>query len=180
MKVNTMSIATKSIAACAIFVTALSFLATTVYAETKAKTKTSSRTRLNTKANQMATGIVAAETAMTPDQITLAERVQVGRVQCELGNSVTLTADQKSPGYFDVTTGKQNFRMIPVATTTGAIRLEDKKTGGVWLQLANKSMLLNEKVGQRLADDCISPAQLAVAEAMKANPPVSVLDAPKK
>ena len=69
--------------------------------------------------------------------------------------------------------------MFPVATTTGAIRLEDRKAGAVWLQLANKSMLMNQKLGTRLADECASPAQIAMAEAIKLNPPVSVLDAPK-
>ncbi|MGH8848605.1 MAG: hypothetical protein ACREXQ_15380, partial [Polaromonas sp.] len=51
--------------------------------------------------------------------------------------------------------------------------------GAVWLQLANKSMLMNQKLGIRLADECMSPSQLAVAEALKLNPPASVLDAPK-
>ncbi len=143
-----------------------------------ASAQTSSRAQTKTKANQMATGIIAAEAALTPEQISLAERVHVGSVRCELGNQVALLADAKSPGYFNLTTGKQRFRMMPVATTTGAIRLEDKRLGGVWLQLANKSMLLNEKQGQRLADDCVSPAQQAVADAMKANPSASVLDAP--
>jgi hypothetical protein len=69
--------------------------------------------------------------------------------------------------------------MFPVLTTTGAIRLEDRKAGAVWLQLANKSMLMNQKLGTRIADECASPAQIAVAEAIKLNPPVSVLDAPK-
>jgi hypothetical protein len=69
--------------------------------------------------------------------------------------------------------------MFPVATTTGAIRLEDQKAGAVWLQLANKSMLMNQKLGIRLADECMSPAQVAMAEVLKRNPPPSVLDAPK-
>ena len=45
--------------------------------------------------------------------------------------------------------------------------------------LANKSMLMNQKLGTRLADECVSPAQVAVAEAIRLNPPVSVLDVPK-
>ena len=48
----------------------------------------------------------------------------------------------------------------------------------VWLQLANKSMLMNQKLGKRLADECMSPVQVVVAEALKKNPGVSVLDAP--
>ncbi|MNW19151.1 hypothetical protein D3C71_2190130 [compost metagenome] len=66
--------------------------------------------------------------------------------------------------------------MAPVATTTNTIRLEDQKGGAVWLQIGNKSMLMNQKLGQRLADECMSPQQLLVAEAIKKNPPVSVLE----
>ena len=66
--------------------------------------------------------------------------------------------------------------MAPGATTTGTVRLEDQKGGAVWLQIANKSMLMNQRAGQRLADECMSPEQLVVAEAIKKNPPVSVLD----
>ena len=67
------------------------------------------------------------------------------------------------------------YRMFPVATSTGAIRLEDQKAGAVWLQLGNKSMLMNQKLGQRLADECMSPQQVAVAESLKLNPAQSVL-----
>jgi hypothetical protein len=72
---------------------------------------------------------------------------------------------------------KLKYRMSPVATSTGAIRLEDQKNGAVWLQLANKSMLMNHKLGQRLADECMSPAQVIVAESIRKNPPPSVLEA---
>lgn len=137
------------------------------------------RTNLKTTAKNVAAGIEAAEDAMTPAELAIAERVHVGSLPCELGASVTLTADTKAPGYFDLHGKNFKYRMFPVATTTGAIRLEDKKAGAVWLQLANKSMLMNQKLGIRLADECVSPSQLAVAEAMKLNPPASVLDAPK-
>ena len=147
-------------------------------AEKKAARTPASRVELNTKAKQMATGIAAAEAALTPAELAIAERVYVGKLPCELGASVTLTPDPKAPGYFTVQVKTQKFRMFPVETTTGAIRLEDKKAGAVWLQLANKSMLMNQKLGQRLADACMSPAQVAVAEALEKNPARSVLDAP--
>ena len=127
----------------------------------------------------MAAGIEAAEAALTPDELAIAERVHVGKLPCELGASVTLTADAKAPGYFDVQGKNFKYHMFPVPTTTGTVRLEDRKAGAVWLQLGNKSMLMNQKQGTRLADECMSPAQVAVAENLKLNPPVSVLDAPK-
>jgi hypothetical protein len=69
--------------------------------------------------------------------------------------------------------------MAPVISATGAIRLEDQKAGAVWLQIPNKSMLMNQKIGQRMADECMSTQQVAVAEALKKNPPPSLLDARK-
>jgi len=137
----------------------------------------SSRTNLKSAAVNVAAGIQAAEAAMTPAELAIAERVQVGKMPCELGASVTLTADAKNPGYFDMHGKNFTYRMFPVATSTGAIRLEDQKAGAVWLQLANKSMLMNQKLGIRLADECTSPAQLEVAQNLKLNPPASILDA---
>ena len=139
----------------------------------------SSRTNLKSAAKNVAAGIEAAEEAMTPAEMAIAERVHVGTLPCELGASVSLNPDSKAPGYFDVQGKNFKYRMFPVATTTGAIRLEDRKAGAVWLQLANKSMLMNQKLGVRLADECMSPAQVAMAETMKTSPPASVLDAPK-
>ena len=70
--------------------------------------------------------------------------------------------------------------MLPVGTSTGVVRLEDQRAGATWLQIANKSMLMNQKQGKRMADECMSPEQLQVAEAIKKNPPQSLLEAPKK
>ena len=137
-----------------------------------------SANRLNLKsaAVNAAAGITAAEAALTPAELAIAERVQVGKIPCELGASVTLSADAKNPGYFDMQGKNFSYRMFPVTTSTGAIRLEDQKAGAVWIQLANKSMLMNQKLGIRLADECMSPAQVAVAENLKQHPPVSILE----
>ncbi len=119
-----------------------------------------------------------AQPTLSAEDLALAERVHTGRLPCELGATVNVEPDAKVPGYFRVATGKHQFHMSPVATTTGAIRLEDKHAGAVWLQLANKSMLMSQKLGTRLADECIGPAQAAVAQALKTNPAVSPLDKP--
>jgi hypothetical protein len=148
-------------------------------AQTKPAGNSNSRVDAKSKANQMAAGIQAADAALTPAELAIAERVYVGTLPCEYGGSVTLVADAKNPGFFAVSNKNVKFRMFPVETSTGAIRLEDKKAGAVWLQLANKSMLMNQKLGQRLADSCLSPAQAAVAAALEKNPGASVLDAPK-
>ncbi len=110
-------------------------------------------------------------------ELEMARAVHVGSMACELGASVTVTP-LRNEGFFLVSTSKGlKFRMHPTESRTGAIRLEDPKRGAMWLQLGNKSMLMSQKLGQRLADECQSPAQVAVAEAMKKNPPPSLLDA---
>lgn len=137
---------------------------------------TSSRTQLRSATGQVAAGIVAAEAALSPAELAISERVHVGRMPCELGAFVTVSADATSPGRFTVEGKGFKYHMSPVATTTGTVRLQDDKDGAVWLQIANKSMLMNQRAGQRLADECMSPEQVVVAEAIKKNPPVSVLE----
>lgn len=137
---------------------------------------TSSRAQLKSATNQVAAGIIAAEAALSPAELAIAERVHTGRMPCELGAFVTVTADPATPGHFHVEGKGFKYFMSPVATTTGTVRLEDQKGGAVWLQIANKSMLMNQKLGQRLADECMSAEQVVVAEAIKKNPPVSVLE----
>jgi hypothetical protein len=116
------------------------------------------------------------EPALAPHEISIAEKVHVGRMPCELGTSVHMTADQHAPGYFNLQGQGYKYRMRPVTTSTGAIRLEDEKAGAVWLQLANKSMLMDQKKGRRLADECAHPDQVAVAKEMKINPPPALID----
>ena len=117
---------------------------------------------------------------LSADDLELAKRVYVGNIPCELGSSVTLTADEKRLGFFTVSIKNNRFRMHPVESRTGAIRLEDPKAGAMWLQLGNKSMLMSQKLGQRLADECMSPAQVTFADALKKNPAPGILDAAPK
>ena len=74
----------------------------------------------------------------------------------------------------------QRFHLRPVASATGALRLEDQGRGAVWIQLANKSMLMDQRQGRRLADECMSPLQQAYAEHLKRNPAPSLIDVPQK
>lgn len=148
-------------------------------AKAKAKAKPSvSRTEIKSTAKNMAAGVEAAEAALSPEELALADRVHTGRIPCELGAYVTVTADEKAPGYFNVVGKGFKYRMSPVASRTGALRLEDEKAGAVWIQIANKSMLMNQKLGQRLADECMSPEQAIVADSLRKNPAPSLLDTP--
>jgi hypothetical protein len=115
---------------------------------------------------------------LTPEDLEIAKRVFVGTIACELGNSVTLTPSTRRPGFFAVQTKGARFVMHPVESRTGAIRLEDPKRGAMWLQLGNKSMLMSQKLGQRLADECMSPEQITLADELKKNPRPGLLDTP--
>jgi Ni/Co efflux regulator RcnB len=119
-----------------------------------------------------------ASVVLTDADLAVAQKVHTGRIQCELGADVTVTADEKKPGFFTVSTKGARYRMHPVESRTGAIRLEDGRAGAMWLQLGNKSMLMNQKQGIRMADECQAEAQQVFAAEMKKNPPKSLLDDP--
>jgi hypothetical protein len=110
------------------------------------------------------------------EELAIAERVHKGHLSCELGASVRVEADAHQPGYFDVRGKGFHYHMHPVSTSTGAIRLEDQQAGAVWLQLANKSMLMDQNKGRRIADECAHPEQMAFAQNMKHNPPPKLFD----
>ena len=115
-------------------------------------------------------------TQLTPAELQTARAVYVGEMKCELGTTVRVTPMRRE-GFFLVSTNKgQRFRMHPHESRTGAIRLEDPRRGAMWLQLGNKSMLMSQKLGQRLADECQSPAQVTYAEGLKKNPLPSLLE----
>jgi Ni/Co efflux regulator RcnB len=114
-------------------------------------------------------------TQLNDEELAVAKNVYVGDLPCELGAKVKITP-MKRAGFFMISTKNYRFRMHPVESRTGAIRLEDPQRGAMWLQLGNKSMLMSQKLGQRLADECQSPEQITYAEKLKANPLPSILD----
>lgn len=117
----------------------------------------------------------ATMAALSDDLLAVSALVQTGDMVCE-ANTVKIVPMINAQGYFELRMGKHHYRMAPVASLTGAVRLEDAAHGAVWIQLANKSMLMNQKVGRRMADDCQSPAQMVVAEAMAKMPPINILE----
>lgn len=116
---------------------------------------------------------------LTEAEHATARLVHTGEIACELGARVSLTPDAANPGYFNVRMGKNSYHMRPVQSRTGAVRLEDPKARAFWLQLGNKSMLMDQKKGQRLADGCTSGEQRDFAAQMeKAPPQPSLFDGP--
>jgi hypothetical protein len=116
---------------------------------------------LSAHANKKTKPAAAAATvpAASAEQLTAAGEVLAGQSKCEFSQSVSITQSAKHAGYFDLQFNKLTYLMKPVVSPTGAVRLEDTKGGALWVQIANKSMLLNPKSGQRLVDDCVHPVQ---------------------
>ncbi len=100
------------------------------------------------------------------DQLAAAERAYLGAYDCEFKQSINIAPHPK-PGYINVSWNKEVFTMKPVLSSTGALRLEDVTGRTLMIQIANKSMLLDTKIGRRLVDECLHPAQRAAIEAAK-------------
>jgi hypothetical protein len=118
-----------------------------------------------------AKAVVYVPAPATPEQVEAADRVYYGAYDCDSNQVIQIAASPKFPAYVDVRHLKSDYLMKPVLSSTGAVRLEDIRGETLMVQIANKSMLLNVKTGQRVADDCISPKQrelIAAAKAAKA------------
>jgi hypothetical protein len=101
-------------------------------------------------------------------QLAAAERAYLGDYACEFKESVHIDKHPKAAGYINVAWKKQVITMKPVLSSTGALRLEDVTGRTLMIQIANKSMLLDTKIGQRLLDDCVHPEQVKLMEAARA------------
>lgn len=93
------------------------------------------------------------------DVLHLVGRVHLGVFTCEGGISATLVDLPGAPGKFVMSVNGATLLFEAVATRTGAMRLEEKATGLVWLQLPSKSMLLDQQAGKRLVDECTNVDQ---------------------
>ncbi len=139
-------------------------------AEAKAKAARPAAKK-NTKSAHKPVAVEAPIADAEPDQVKAAELVYYGVYDCEFSQKVSIVQSAKHSAYVDVKTGKKDWLMKPVLSSTGAIRLEDVRGETLMVQIAAKSMLLNVKSAQRIVDDCISPKQrelMAEAKAAKA------------
>lgn len=161
-------------ASVALLAAVLGICVTPAQAETASKAATgkkaakpaSSREQLKSEAKGLALATDTAE-AVSAAQLEISSRVLTGRADCEFNQNVNIDALADHPGYFRVAYGKQQYLMVPEETTTGAVRLVDKKTGVIWLQIPVKSMLIDTKGGHRLVDACLCAEQRATVEASK-------------
>ena len=146
---------------------ALAFAGTTAFAQTapaKPATKAAAKPAAKPAAKKAAEKpLPEADQA----QLDAAERTHYGDYECDFKQTIHVTKNDKTPGYVNVGFKKQSWTMKPSLSSTGALRLEDVKGRMLLLQIANKSMLMDTKIGQRLVDACVHEKQRAAAEAAK-------------
>ncbi len=146
-----------------------------VQAQSTAKTKTakkapqpaSSREILNSQAKGLALATDTSE-EIDANRLGIAARVLTGKAECEFNLSVDVEPLPDKPGYFQVSFKKASYVMVPEETTTGAVKLRERRTGVIWLQIPSKSMLLDEREGHRLVDACTLAEQRAAVNAAAA------------
>ncbi|MBH9552918.1 hypothetical protein [Inhella gelatinilytica] len=126
----------------------------------------------STKSSRKVTKAVAPVPVQEPlplddAQLSVVPNVLLGESQCEFGRKVRLEPHPQWNGRFLLTLDQKVYTLTPQPTTTGVIRLENTQDGLLWLQVPVKSMLMNSKIGQRMADNCLHSAQVAEVEAMR-------------
>lgn len=140
---------------------AILLISSSAYANTPAKVpaKAPAKAVKVAKAMPAAAAVAAAPVVLTQGQLDAAARVYTGAASCEFDQTVNLAPIDGKPGHFKLSHKKASYTVVPEETTTGAVRLEDRKAGIVWLQIPAKSMLMNAKLGQRMVDSCLHAEQ---------------------
>jgi hypothetical protein len=93
------------------------------------------------------------------EQLEAANVAHLGDYDCEFDQKVTLEPYSKAPGYIEMKNKSQAWVMKPVMSSTGALRLEDVRGRMLMIQIANKSMVMDTQLGQRLVDGCVHEKQ---------------------
>jgi hypothetical protein len=88
---------------------------------------------------------------------------------CELGDKITAYKNDGDNKFIAIRWDKHIHRLKRVTTTTGADRFENRLAGLVWIGIPAKSMLLDSKRGQQLANECklVEPVATPAAPAAK-------------
>jgi hypothetical protein len=113
--------------------------------------------------------------AADDEQKAAAGLAHLGDYACEFNQTVKVAINNLSPGYVDVVHNKQTWIMKPVLSSTGALRLEDVKGRMLMIQIANKSMVMDTQVGQRVVDGCQHEKQLEFERTLKGSTEGSLL-----
>ena len=137
--------------ACIAFVTPQALADTTAHAK---KVKTSAK---HVKAKKTP---VAAPGVMDEDDVEPDTKNSLSTdYNCELGNKLTVYQNADDDKHIALAWKKRIHRLQRIETTTGANRFENRKYGLLWIGIPAKSILLDTKKGQQLANECKSAAQ---------------------
>ncbi len=128
----------------------------------------------------VAAGAAAAAAATTlalasDEQRHAYSLAHLGEYQCEFKRMIRVLAHPRQEGYVDLHFDKQVVTARPVLSSTGAVRLEDVKGRYLMVQIAFKSMLMDTKIGQRVADECLHDAHHDARRAAAEAPPAEGL-----
>lgn len=124
-------------------------------ATSKRKATAKSKAAVTTPAVTQAPTIVPGAAGQLP--------VYTGEFACDTGRaSVHPHGDE-----FVVKAGHHSYTMRRVPTSSGVVRLEAAGNTAYWLQMGNKSMLIDTKAGGRVADGCRNEQQRAREEEIK-------------
>jgi hypothetical protein len=80
---------------------------------------------------------------------------------CAEDHRLTVFRDPTSDKPVALRWNKRIHPMTHVETETGADRMENTEAGLVWIGIPAKAMLLDSKKGQKLANECMKPDQVA-------------------
>ena len=73
---------------------------------------------------------------------------------CELGQRLSVIGDVIRDNVIELGWHGQMYRMQRVGTSTGAHRFEDPVSGLIWISIPGKSMLLDGRRGEPVANEC--------------------------
>lgn len=114
--------------------------------------------------------------AADEEQKVAASMALVGDYACEFDQTVSVLPNPKHEAYLDMAHKTQRWLMKPVLSSTGALRLEDVKGRMLMIQIANKSMVMDARIGQRMVDGCMHEKQREFTRMMESQPaPESML-----
>jgi hypothetical protein len=105
--------------------------------------------------------------AASDEQKAAATLALLGDYACEFDQTVTVASDARHEGYLDMRHKGQAWTMKPVLSSTGALRLEDVRGRMLMIQIANKSMVMDTQLGQRVVDGCQHEKQREFARTME-------------
>lgn len=156
-------------AAVALVTAALAFAATVADAQTKkAPAKPASKTSKTSKTVKAAAPVAAAAAlpAANAEQMTAYNAAHLGSYDCEFNQKI-MVEKASTDGYVTLKHQGQQWTMKPELSSTGALNMNDVKGRMRYLQIANKSMLMDASAGRRVVDGCQHDNQKAFEAANK-------------